>query len=376
MAASSSTFEAKKHKDAQELIPVEEAVPVIHSGHGDPFKLMKEYLNDDICVTSSLYVHGKRLTIFGRDSADHLYKQAVAIARNLVLTAAPLDDLKAEVMKNPRVLLPIINITTHVDGQSLTLQGTLEQLAMIVLDRTIRTVSGFEDKGSAETLRKLREELLPDTMPQALEQTSFATFIEEDEVEKARKSVYLAKLNQAFDLIKENKPGAGDVIKNYIKTTQPAVIVNDGYFLNLLQLLCMAFEVLTDRGSELKDYLYGAQAKRYYCEVIGAAIEAPLPRRSRQVLVSGLYRLLYRDQIAVRIVDHDDFIFLGRPGSADQLGLNYFYDGTGCIDDVSVVMNWNVRGGRIFQDYFERLSQHSRLVSRSKIRSESKCLIM
>jgi len=211
--------------------PLEEAMPVvIHAGIGQPFDLMRRYLNDDICVTSSPYVNGKRLTIFGRDSAAHIYRQTVAIARDHVLTAGPLDALAAEVEKNRNVLLPTVNITIQIDGQSLRLSGTLEQLAIIVLDRTIKTDRDFEDKGCAETLRELRAELLPDTIPQALKQASFATSFEDKTTEEKRRSAELAILNQAFNLIKANKPGAHEIVRNYIKSTQPSVITDNKYF--------------------------------------------------------------------------------------------------------------------------------------------------
>jgi len=294
-----------------------------------------------------------------------LYQQATAIVRDYVLMAAPLDQLEAEVKKNPNVLLPTINI----EGR----EGTLLQLAIIGLDQTIKSMNGIEDEGMAERLMKLHVKFLPETVPQALEKARLASFDEfevketkrilkkarllisfEEDDEEAKQ---LAVLNTAFNIVQNNKPLADIIVKNYIKSIKPAVMTDNRYYLNLLQLLYRAFGLLATRGEELEGRWFGAQAHRFCLEIIGGAIEAELPPRQRQILMSGYCQLLYQNKKAGRLINLDP---------EKRLGVDYYYNTGGCDDNSAAKVHWGM--GRferdlaetVFQDLFRTITSASK----------------
>ncbi len=261
---------------------------------------------------------------FNRDEKHgDTYTQTENIARDLILTAGPLEDIQDLVRINPRVLLPRIRLPYHLEGmpEPLMLEGTLEQLAIILLDLRLISNSGVIDEGIADLLRALRTELLPDTLPLAAEQAQQAAPMID---EKAIDNMQLPVLNQVFDNIKRNKPNdAVTLVRAYIKSIKPEVITDYRYFLKLLRLLGNAFRVLADRGRELNGKWYGPQGDQYCYKVIGLAIEAAFGKRMRKILENGPFNFFYNIRVPARTVDRNSNKFL-QDGSL-ILGENSFY---------------------------------------------------
>ncbi|MHB1947680.1 MAG: hypothetical protein ACYCQI_06155 [Gammaproteobacteria bacterium] len=316
MTASCSKLNIKGYEEEKLGVSSEEAMPRdIHAQTGEIFTILSSYLDDNIQVSSPL-VNGKRLTIFDRDVAGHVYNQAESIAQNYVLQAGRLEQLVKEVETKPRLLLPTVKIAMQIHGKNITLQGTLEQLAIITLQKEL-----------AATLRQIRKSLLPDTMPQVLEQEKI-THLTDKKIEKANTSKHVTILQEALDLSVEMKQGAGDKIKNYIKNILPEVITDDGPFLSVLELNHLAFQVLAKkiRSAELTSELNpfvdydspqdrAVLAHKFCFEVIGRAIQSAIPDGPRQILRSGVWAFLYRKSEFSPIPDTDG-----------KLGYEYFYD--------------------------------------------------
>lgn len=303
------------------------------------------------------------------------YIQAENIARDLILTAGALEDIKALVSINPRVLLPRIRIPYHLEGmpEPLMLEGTLEQLAIILLDLRLISNSGVIDEGIADLLRALRTELLPDTLPLAAEQAQQAAPAID---EKAIDDIQLPVLNLAFDDIKRNKPNAAvALVRAYIKSIKPEVISDYRYFLKLLRLLGNAFSVLADdRGGELDGKWYGPQGDQYCFKVIGLAIEAAFGKRMRKILENGPFNFFYNNRIPARTVDRNSDKFL-QDGSL-ILGSNSFYGDSG-VWTRSMVDNANEGlGGRFdfFSDLCSNYISGAKLLRRITTPTTSKAL--
>ncbi len=306
--------------------------------------LVAGFLAYDVQISPATSSH----TIF-HNSEVKIYQDAVAIARDDVLPAGPLDALEAKVRANRRVLLPRIRITQQISGVDHTFEGTLEQLAIINLDNTIKS-----NEGMAERLRTLRAELLPETMPLALVQARLASPIKDEKEAKIRQDAQKKVLNDVFERIKEDDSNnARTIMGNYIASTMPTVITNNRYFLNLLQFIPMAFKLLdrvhpnhksskipsTKDGNLKNEQLYGYQEDQY-CFVTIGVIDAALSFASRRALTnkldsdnsSGLYGLLCEDKKLNRSTDVSDKVFAengGIPRSTQELGVDYFYNNTG-----------------------------------------------
>lgn len=280
-------------------------------------KIVEEYLAYDIQINS--LASASTYSIFHQGEVK-LYQQAFVIAQDHVLTAGPLDALKAAVIKDPRVLLPTITITTKLVGETLTLRGTLEELAMILLDHTIAS-----DQGMAEFLRELRKNLLPPLAPQ---QARIAAPIEEKKDENLE-ATHKEVLNNIFNVIKQNNfDQARNQMKAYIKSLKPEVITDNKYFLNLLQLIPLAFNVLVNRVQELKNTWYGTQADQY-CYTTAGVIETALSFMLRKRLKRGIYYLLNQNASTDRAIDVSDDSFIGKSGSNSELGVSVFFDDLG-----------------------------------------------
>ncbi|MEO8400325.1 MAG: hypothetical protein ABI597_00840 [Gammaproteobacteria bacterium] len=113
------------------------------------------------------------------------------------------------------------------------------QLAIILGDQTIKL-----DKGQAELLLDLTQELLPHKMDYMLEQAHLAIAQEDENAENAKKTEQLNILENIYNLVKQNYAADDliktrnnfvsiiEIIKNYIKETNPAVITDNRYFLS------------------------------------------------------------------------------------------------------------------------------------------------
>jgi hypothetical protein len=331
----------KANDNPSENIEVEEAlstavVPSQVQG------IMSSYYNNDGLATS-LYVNGKRLTVFGSDVASFIIKRTEAVALDHVISAGPQDALEAEVKKNPNVLRPVVTIPFVIAGEELVLRGTLEQLARMLGDLTVVTERGFVVPGCAETLRGLRQELLPDTMEQAVVEAKQVA------VHDAKENpAHLAKLNEAL----------------------PNIITDDRYFFEILQLLPMAFGVLAKRWNELKT---GDQVERYCFEVLREVIEESLSDRQQQVAGSSVNALLKEDKTPERIVKRVGGRIIG-----SILDTGFFYDDLGRahagVLRRSLAAGWGKATFSLLISnyYFSRQKSCDGLVSQAK----SRCVIM
>lgn len=310
----------EKIADKTQEIIFDEAMPVsLPAGNISPplLNMMGGYLNDDIQVSTYSPANKHKLTIFGRDVADHVYQQTIAVALNFVLPACPLDELEAEIRKNPNVLLP----TIEIDG----MKGTLLELAIMRLDQTIKMKEGV-DEGMAERLMRLQTEFFPESKQEVLLRAQNASRPADEKEKKSRDTANLSALTTAVDAIKANKPRE-DVIKNfkeYLKSTKPAVMTDNKYNLNLLQLIPDAIEMLGNRIKDLDGWC-SDKAFRFCLEVI-ATIEDELPDRQKQILMSGVYQLLNENKKADRVRIASNSSFRGVPGSDWLFAVNYFYD--------------------------------------------------
>ena len=185
--------------------------------------------------------------------------------------------------------------------EPLLIQGTPEQIAIILLDISLRSQLDHSvlNGGLANLLRRLREELLPDTLPLAAKQAAVAAPALDETAMQTMDAEQRSILNKAFDFIKANNPDAAvKAVRDYIKSTKPEVITNYIYFLKLLRLLFHAFNVLADRRGELNSQV--TPEDQYCFKVIGLAIEMAFGERMRQQLENGIGNFLYNHRVAPR----------------------------------------------------------------------------
>ncbi len=348
MASSSLAIpEAHQEPPSEEAMPLQLPEPLLD--------IMTAYLEDDIQVPSSVFESGRRFTIFESDVVRRIYQKAMIIARDYVLPAAPLDLLEAAVEKTPAVLLP----TLRING----MKGTLHELAIIGLDVTIRSVRGLEDEGMADRLLRLRQKFLPETMAEAFTQAQHAAFIEEKD--GASKAKQLAVLNEAFYRVKDEKPSADSVVADYLKSIKPVEMINNSYYLNLLQFLYRAFSFIAVRDYEFDRRLYYTHSSRFCIEVIGTAIERELPPRVRQIVMSGLSQFLHQGTIEKRFIDRGGLRFRCGANNEFLLGFNCFYAAEGIISERH---RMNAEPTAVlFKKYFEQLRGRP---------TRSQCLVM
>jgi len=294
------------------------------------------FYDQNIVNRGLIYVPGQRnllpsLGIFKmNESSVAEYVPAEVIAYDHVLPAGPLAGLEKEVRKNPDAVLQLTRTTMTLDGVIFTFDLSPLQLAMALLDQTIQAVEDstvpMTDQGQAEKLMDLIAKLMPERMSEAREQARSAAPIEDEKTSKAKEEERSNVLNAAFNQIKINNFDiAGKIIMAYIINTKPAVITDNRYFLNLLKLIPMAFNLLLTRAKELKNGLYGDQADQFCFRIIGT-IERVLPPKLRKVLGTGLYYLLYQGRNIDRTMDVLDTSYL--TGDGWELSFNRYFDDT------------------------------------------------
>ena len=298
-------------------------------------------------------------TIFGKSNAT--YEEAMSIALNLVLPAGKLEKLDLALQKNPAILQP----TLCING----MKGALFELAIIRLDQNIN-----KNPGMAEMLLAAHAKYFPDTLPEIIKRVELASSFDEKNSEK-RKSKQLEVLNEAFNMIKEDKPSADKVVTDYIESTKPNIITNKSYYLGLVELQYQAFALFQKRGSELprkkSDFVgewYGSQGTRYCVEIIGRSIQSKLPDRFRQILLNSADCIWRSDKIFERVIDRDGNQFFYDSYTKGKLGVNFFYGHSewgakdyieGGIGEVNFGMH---RTPDLFKYYFDQLSQQPKLI--------------
>ena len=172
---------------------------------------------------------------------------------------------------------------------------------------------------------------------EALEQARLAAPLEAPEDKATRESLNLTALKQVFNAIKQNDKKTASAIeafKEFVKSTKPAVMNDNRYYLNLIHLLYEAFSILTKRGEALPRVgrephgeWYGKLAERFCFEIIGG-LERELPPRIRQILRTGLYYVLNKERKVRRALDIDGTAFLGT-AAGSLLGVDSYYDDFG-----------------------------------------------
>jgi len=283
----------------------------------------------------------------------------------LVEYAGPLDAfkfavtrcIKKELSKGEEKINLIDTIFT-IDG----MQGTLIQLLVSRLDVSIRNEKGDEiDKGMAESFIDIVAALLPNRLGEVQKQAGLAAPPENKEKKRERESINLAALNQVFDAIKQNDEEitkqAIETFKEFVKNKKSFLrndkgyLMNNQYYMDLIHLIYVAFDVLSNRAEELPPInaddcgqWYGKKADRFCFEIIGATLQLDLPPRIRQVLKNGIYDILKHHKTAERIIDVDGEIFRG-VGSDYVLGVNSYYDDL--PDYFYDTPGWRWRGGAV-----------------------------
>lgn len=213
------------------------------------------------------------LDFFNADEKD--FSKAMVVAERLSL-AASFVEIEEQVRANPKILITTCRLNYYLNGMPapLVIEGTLEQLAIILLDISLQPEDMQNlNRGLANKLRILREELLPDTLLLAAKQAAITAPILDKESDKAIDAEQLPILSQAFDLIKMNNTEAAvKAVKDYIKKIKPEVIENYSYFLKLLRFLGNAFTGLVARDGELNGKWFGIEVEEY-CSTIGHVVE-------------------------------------------------------------------------------------------------------
>ncbi len=290
--------------------------------------IFKNQLFYDMSVTPAyLSTHG-----FFTAEAKGL-SNAMVVAEQISL-AAPLEQIEAQIIANPKILITIFRLNYHLEGmpEPLVIEGIPEQIAIILLDISLRSPGNHSiiDEGLANLLRRLRVELLPDTLPLAAQQAAFAAPVLDEKAEQAIDDEQLPILNKAFDFIKaDNADAAVKAVRDYIKSIKPEVITNYIYFLKLLRLLGNAYNVLAKRGWELEGGWESAQGSQYCFKVIGLAIEMEFGERMRQRLESRIGEFQYYDHVAPRTLvntakSHSSF--LRNQDGSKVLGDSFYHD--------------------------------------------------
>ncbi len=234
-------------------------------------------------------------------------------------------DLRKAFKKNPRILSKTFDLGV--------VRGTLAQLALIGLDRTLRNDQGrIVDEGMAERIFKLHHELAPDTFENALKEAAPVAKLEDTTTKNARKSANLEAIQKVFEAITKNDAhtaGAVAGFKDWLKNQKPRVMTDHSYHFNLIHLLYCAFDTLTRKGLSLSGGWDGDVAAQFCFEIIGGTIEVELPPRIQQILRSGLSFLLHSNQPAPRTLDLCSILFNSSQPSWSstplRLGVNAYY---------------------------------------------------
>ncbi|HVY53490.1 MAG TPA: hypothetical protein VHA13_03120, partial [Gammaproteobacteria bacterium] len=169
----------------------------------------------------------------------------------LVEYAAPLDEIEKYIRQ------------AHAKNEPF-LQDTLIraiQCAVIGLDQTIRDENGQElrdkegkllNEGMAERLLKLHAELFPENHENALAEARLAPPEESKEAKQKREDANTDAMGNLFTAFIQNDEKALseaiETFKTFVKNLKPATITNNQYYLNLLHLISVAFNVLATRG--------------------------------------------------------------------------------------------------------------------------------
>ncbi|MHB1947923.1 MAG: hypothetical protein ACYCQI_07410 [Gammaproteobacteria bacterium] len=288
--------------------------PVIYEDYanGGLFKIIKEYVGNDVKVSPPLFtpvacelkhypvfklVPVNRHLLFGVDVISELQKMTAEIARKYVLNGAKgaLDELEKEVKEDSRVL----QVPVKING----VKGTLEQIALIRLDCTFN-----ESEGMTERLIKLRKKLLPDYIPEPMDMNLNDWYISTDFAAEASR-----KVCQDIPNIKEF----------IVKSLDPPMLVNYKYYLQVLQIVIDAFEILENPYCQLSP----SQKQRYLNEVVGT-IQCFLPERIRQILKCPLKSFLSGDSPLLRSDNQDISYFKFTPpwnNIEKSLGKDFYY---------------------------------------------------
>jgi len=161
--------------------------------------------------------------------------------------------------------------------------------------------------------------------------------LEDEKDKKAREDANFAAMNQLFDAYVQNDqtilPAAIRIFNEFVRRTKPKVITDRRYYLNLMHLVFVAFEVLRIRGGELpriegESYgqWFGKLADRWCFAIVAAAIQSDLPHRQKQILSSGVHYLFNNNKKAARVLDVSGALFSGA-GTDYLFGVNsYYYD--------------------------------------------------
>jgi hypothetical protein len=127
--------------------------------------------------------------------------------------------------------------------------------AAVGLDLTIRDKDGKQlDKGRVEELLELITELFPNDLPQAVDMIRRAAPLEDKKDSEIRENAK-AKMNQLFNAFVQNDkvglPAAIKTFNKFIERSKPEMIIDNRYYLNLLYLVLIAFDLLQKREREL-----------------------------------------------------------------------------------------------------------------------------
>ncbi|OAI48517.1 hypothetical protein AYO45_04765 [Gammaproteobacteria bacterium SCGC AG-212-F23] len=266
------------------------------------------------------------------------------------------------------------------------LQTTLVQairLAVIGLDQDIVDENGkILDDGMAEKLLALHKKLFPNDQSKALKAAQEAAPLETKDTKDAREKANVEAINQLFNAFVQNDavalPIAINIFTAIVSSTKPTVITNRLYYLNLLHLLHIAFDILARRGGELPaiegdhGQWYGELANRFCFQIIGAVIQNDLPHRAKQLLISGIYYLFLGNKKAPRHLDISGAYFRG-DGTDFLLGVNSYY---AALADTMMAAVAEV-GDDSFKTYYEQSQQQPKfIISHTQPHPVSQCLTM
>ncbi len=248
----------------------------------------------------------------------------------LVEYAAPLDQVEEYIRKAYARKEPFLQTTL--------IQAI--QRAVIGLDQTICNESGkVLDEGMADRLLKLHAELFPSDHEKVLEEARKAAPKEDKEAKQKRERTNFAAMQNLFSaFIQNDAKGLPDAImtfKTFVKNLKPAVITDNQYYLNLLHLISVAFDVLKQRGNALpaaagenNGQWYGKLGHRFCVEIIGGILENDLPPRVKQILRAKLYHVLNGIQKVDRDIDISGVLIRGDYPSF-VLGVTSYFDDLG-----------------------------------------------
>ncbi|OAI48515.1 hypothetical protein AYO45_04755 [Gammaproteobacteria bacterium SCGC AG-212-F23] len=249
----------------------------------------------------------------------------------LVKYAGPLDQIEHYILK------------AHTRQES-HLQATLMQaisIAVIGLDQDIEDEEGNKlDHGMVQKLLTLYEELFPNDLLKALEIVKRAAPLETEGAKEVREKTNVEAMNQLFNAFvqncKDTLPAAINTFNDFIKDLKLKLgTVDNRYYLNLMHLIFVAFDVPARRGGELPALVgerngqwSGKLANRFRIEIIAAVIQSNLPHRQKQLLRSGIYYLFEKKKEAAREPDFSDVFFHG-DSTNDLFRVRSYYDDKG-----------------------------------------------